>query len=102
MTKLPLEEQEVCLSMSLDEPGTWHCYTDSPKMQERLEEVGAVLVRTAKVGPGKFYTLKAEQIVLRKGKKELSPERKAQLGAQLNARRKTTSTPVFSGPIRAS
>lgn len=78
MTKLPLEEQETVLSMAGDDRATWHVYSDDKIQQARLEAVGAVLVRKARKGPGKFYTLRDDQVLFRKGKPQRGPVSEAQ------------------------
>lgn len=88
---LTLQEQETHLSMSADDRGTWHVYSDDPVMQRRLESIGAELVKVAADGIGKHYALPANQITFRKPPKPLSDERKAQLAEQL---RRQSNPPV--------
>lgn len=82
--KLTVEEQEVHLSMSADEPGMWHAYTDYPKWQRKLESIGAHLVRVAEDGIGRFYTLPANQVSFRR-QRVLSKAHKAQLAERMRA-----------------
>jgi len=84
---LTQQEQETNLSMSADDRGTWHVYSDDPVMQRRIESVGAKLVRTAADGVGKHYELPANQITIRKAIKPMSDARKAELGTRLRALR---------------
>lgn len=82
---LTLQEQETHLNMTADDRGAWHVYSDDPVMQRRFEAVGATLVRTSADGIGKHYTLPASQITIRKARKPMSKERKAQLANRLRA-----------------
>jgi hypothetical protein len=88
---LTLEEMETALTMCADDRGTWQVFSDDPVMQRRLEAIGATLVRPANNGIGKFYTLRADQVLLRKGKRELSEDTKAQLANRMRAMRSTPS-----------
>jgi hypothetical protein len=88
---LTLEEMETALTMSADDRGTWQVFSDDPVMQRRLEAIGATPVRTANTGSGKFYTLRADQVLIRTGKRKMSEAQKAQLGDRLRAMRSTPS-----------
>lgn len=88
---LTQQEQETILSMSAFDRNFWHVYSDDPVMQRRLEGIGAKIVRVASDGIGKHYQLRADQVLLRKGKRELSEDTKAQLGDRLRAMRETPS-----------
>lgn len=92
MTNPTLAEMETNLSMAADDRGTWYVYSDDPVMQRRLESIGATLVRPSTNGSGKHYTLRADQITFRKGKRVLSDERKAQLANRMRTMRKDTVT----------
>ena len=89
MVTLTLEEQEVHFSMSADDPDTWYCYCDYPKWQRRLEAMGAILVRVSNDGMGRHYTLRADQVSLRKGnqKQNLTDEERAQRSQRMKALR---------------
>lgn len=80
---LTQEEQETHLSMVAADRGTWEVYSDDPVMQRRLEAIGAepFTYGNETLG-GKHYRLRADQVVLRKGKKTVSDaqrERMSQL-----------------------
>lgn len=92
MSNLTLQEQETHLNLTADDRSTWSVYSDDAVMQRKLESIGAKLVRVSADGLGKHYTLRADQITFRKGKRELSPERKAQLAARMRAMRTNTVT----------
>lgn len=87
MANLTLAETETHLNMSADDRGTWHIYSDDAVMQRRIEAAGATLVRVASDGIGKHYTLRANQVTIRKARQPYSKERKAQLAEQLRAAR---------------
>ncbi len=92
--KLTLEEQETHLNMTADNRGMWAVYSDDPVMMRRLESIGAQLVREERSG-GRHYELRADQVVLRKGKRQLSEAQRAvldrarQLAADADQRRAT-------------
>lgn len=82
------EERETCLNMMADDRSTWHCFSEDPVMQRKLEKIGAVLIRETANGSGKFYTLRANQVSFRKGAKiEISQERRDQAAARLRSMR---------------
>lgn len=93
MATLTLAEQETHLSMVAENRGEWAVYSDDPVMMRRLESIGASLVKEER-GGGKHYTLRADQVTFRKGKRELSPERKAQLADRMRALAKDTVVTV--------
>lgn len=82
---LTLTEQETNLNLVADNRGTWHVYSDDPVMQRKFEAIGAVLVREDKYGPGKHYTLRADQVLLRRGKPKRQPLTEEQ-GRELSKR----------------
>lgn len=88
---LTLQEMETHFNMSADNRATWHVYSDDPVMMRRLESVGATFVRGDSFG-GKHYTLRADQILIRKGKRALSEDTRVQLAERLRALRPTPST----------
>lgn len=90
MANLTLEEMETSLYCNATDRGTWHVYSDDPVWQRRLEAAGATLVQETH-GGGKKYTLRADQITFRKGKRVISDERKAQLAARLRAQSENTT-----------
>lgn len=85
--RLSLSEQEIHFSMSGDDPDTWYAYTDYPRWQRKLESVGAELVRDD--GIGKHYRLRADQVLIRKGKRVVpEAQRKAAAKRLRDGRRK--------------
>lgn len=71
-----LSETETHLNMVADERGVWHVYSDDRVMQVKLEKAGAVLVKEH--GDAKWYTLRSDQIVIRKGKRKMTEEQMRQ------------------------
>lgn len=75
-------ERETCFNMVAEDRNVIHAFSDDPVMQRRIERVGGELVREE--GPSKWYTLRADQLLLRKGKRKsapMTPERLAALHA---------------------
>jgi hypothetical protein len=85
VAELANEERETMLNMTADNRGVWLCFSDDPVMMKKLEEVGE-FVRV--VGQGKEYRLRADQITIRKGKRAMSDERRAQLATHMRGVRK--------------
>jgi hypothetical protein len=69
MSKLLPEERETVLHMTGDNRDDWFVYSDDPYMMRRLDKLAEV-VRI--VGSGKEYRIRADQILLRKGKRQVS------------------------------
>lgn len=85
MTKLTSQEIETHLSQTAADRTIWEIYTDDAVTQRKFESIGAKLIKTNADGTGKFYTIRAEQISFRKGKKVLSEAHKKQLGDRMRA-----------------
>lgn len=86
---LPLCDQEIHINQAMDDPSTWHVFTDSPKWQRRLEKMGVPVVRVMGDGVGREYKLRLDQILFRKGKMALSAAERSQRSARMQAMRKT-------------
>lgn len=91
MNDLSNEERETHFNMTGDDHGVWLVYSDDPFWIRRLDAI-AEFVRN--VGHGKEYRLQADQLTLRKGKRQLSAEHKAQLADRMRSLRQTTSSAV--------
>jgi hypothetical protein len=91
MVELANEERETHLNMTGDNRGLWVCFSDDPVMMKKLD---AVALFVEAIGQGKEYHLRADQLSFRKGKRQLSDERKAQLAARMRSLRKNTVTTV--------
>lgn len=89
MTSLSLEEQETHLNMTAENRAVWQVYSDDPVMQRRLERIGAVLTKEEPSG-GRHYSLRADQVLLRKGKRQVSDEQRRRAIQQLAKLRKET------------
>ena len=79
------EETETSLYQNAADRGTWNLFTDDPVWQRRLESYGIAPVRTE--GESKLYTLRADQVVIRKGKRKTSPEQAAAFRERMAAAR---------------
>lgn len=78
------EERETHLSMTADDRSIWIVFSDDPVMMRRLDAI-AEFVRN--VGEGKEYRLRADQLTLRRGKRQLSEAQRAKLAKRLAAMR---------------
>lgn len=84
-TPLTAAEQETHLSLVADDRNIWFVESNDPVMMRRLESIGAIFVREM-FGGGREYTLRADQVLLRKGKAKRGPLSDAQRAAlQRNA-----------------
>lgn len=77
-------ERETCLNMTADDHSTWLVFSDDPYWMRRLDSI-AEFVRN--VGEGKEYRLRADQLTLRRGKRQLSEAQRAKLAKRLAAMR---------------
>ena len=91
MTDLANSERETHLNMTADNRNEWVVFSDDPVMMRKLDTI-AEFVKT--VGEGKEYRLRTEQLSFRKGKRELSAERKAQLAERMRSLRRNTVVTV--------
>ena len=73
-------EMETCLQLCADDRQRWHVYSDDPVMQRHMEAIGAELCQSH-FGGGKTYTLRADQITFRRGKRAFSTEQAKALRA---------------------
>ena len=67
--------------MVADDRASWHVASNDPIMQGRLQRIGAELVRT--VGETRFYRLRADQVLLRKGKRQMSEQERTERAERL-------------------
>lgn len=67
---LQTDERETHLSMAGNEHGHWEVFTDDPFWIRRFERLGIEPVRV--VGSGRQYRLTADQVMIRKGKRQVS------------------------------
>lgn len=87
---LSLAEVETHLNLVADNRNTWHVYTDDPVMQGKFEKIGAVLIKEDKHGPGRHYTLRANQVSFRRGIKPTRTEAQVLQAQKLAASRRNT------------
>lgn len=87
---LTLQEQETHLNMTADDRGTWYCYTDDPVMIRRLDSIGADLTKREAHG-GCHYVLRADQLLLRKGKRQVSEAQRQAAGERMRQMHAQTS-----------
>jgi hypothetical protein len=60
-------EGETHLNMTADDRQHWQVASNDPVLQARLERIGAVTLSVA--GATRFYRLRADQVLLRRGKR---------------------------------
>lgn len=75
-----LEERETHLNMTGDDRQTWEVFTDDPVMIGRLDKISEA-IKT--VGEGKVYRLRADQVLLRKGKRAVSDAQRKKLAERM-------------------
>ena len=79
-------ERETHISMAGDDHSQWLVFSDDPYWQRRLDRIAV----GAPVGAGKMYTLRAEQVLLRKGKRTVSDAQRAAMAEGAKFMRKST------------
>lgn len=67
-------ERETMLNMAADDRSGWIVFSDDDVMMRRIESANAEFVRV--VGAGKEYRLRADQVLIRKGKRTVSNEQR--------------------------
>lgn len=83
-------ERETHLNLSADDRSTWEVFSDDPVMMARLDKIAEVAVA---VGGGKRYRLRADQVVLRTGKRRVSEAQRLQMVERLRNMRRATVAP---------
>ena len=86
MGELEIAERETHLNMTGDDHDTWIVYSDDPYMMRKLDKIAEFVKR---VGWGKEYKLRAEQVTFRTGKNRVSDERRVELADHMRRVRKT-------------
>lgn len=74
-------ERETHLNMTGDDHETWSVFSDDPYMIRRLERIGAERVKPQ--GAGYVFRLRADQVLLRKGKRTVSAATRKKLSFNL-------------------
>ena len=80
-TELQPEERETHLNMTGDNHNEWEVFTDDPYWIRRLEKMGIAPVK--RVGFGFQYRLSADQVLIRKGKPQVSEATRLARSARL-------------------
>ena len=88
-TKLTLDEMETHASMVASDRSVWEIQTDDPVWIARLDKIATAYKTSA---TGKWYRLRADQILVRKGKREISEETRAKRAEQLQRMRAKQQT----------
>lgn len=73
-------ERETHLNMTADDRSVWIVFTDDLVMMRRLDAI-AEFVRA--VGSGKEYRLRADQVLIRAGKRTVSEENKRKFAERM-------------------
>ena len=88
-----LDEQETTFTIDATDRNLVRVYSNDSVFIARLEKVGAKVHRACADG-GMFYDLHADQWLLRKGRRQMSPEQRAETTARLAAMRKGSASPA--------
>lgn len=83
MADRTLAETETALSQSADNRNEWELFTEDAVWQRRMAAMGVAPVRVQ--GESMWYKLRADQVVIRKGKRAVSPEQAAAFRARMTA-----------------
>jgi hypothetical protein len=96
---LTLAEQETIIYSNATDRSAWEVCTSDPVWQRRLEALGAQCIRER--GATKWYALADGQLLLRKGKRNVSEEQRAQSAARMRSMRQTQQPVLGSTPKQA-
>ena len=80
MANQTLDEQETHFSIIASDRKVIHVFSDDVVWMARLDKI-ATFVRNT--GGGKEYTLRADQLLVRKGKRQMSDAQKAAAGERM-------------------
>jgi len=89
MSILTQDEQETCFNIVASDRSKIHVFTDDPVWIGRLDKISTAIKVT---GEGKEYILRADQLVVRKGKKQVSEAQRAQMSERMRKLRSVLST----------
>ena len=78
-------EIETHLNMSAENRDAWEMATDDDVMKRRMERMG--IAPTRKQGDVCFYALTGANVVIRKGKRQMSEAQRAQAAERLRSMR---------------
>jgi len=79
--QLQPSERETHLSQTADDHTRWEVYTDDPLWIRRLERLGIAPYKV--VGTGRHYRLTNEQVLIRRGKPQVSEATRTARAARL-------------------
>jgi len=80
-------ERETHISMAGDDHTQWLVFSDDPFWQRRLDRIAV----GAPAGAGKMYVLRAEQVLLRKGKRLVTDAQRAAMAERARFMRKNAN-----------
>lgn len=80
ITPLAADEMETHFNQCADDRSKWECTTEDPVWIARLDKIA----EGVPVGWGKRYILRDDQVLVRTGKRQLSPEAKQRMTQRLN------------------
>jgi hypothetical protein len=89
------KERETAITMSSEDHSQWHVWTDDPYMMRRLDR----LTEGEPAGNGKRYTLRADQLLLRKGKRQVSDAQRRAGANNLKTPSQTKSFHAEAGAV---
>lgn len=92
--ELSPDERETNISMTGDNHDSWTVYSDDPYWQRRIEKLG---VPFEVCGAGRRYRLTADQVLLRKGKRQVSEAQRRAFAQNAHFGGKT---PVVTGELQ--
>lgn len=88
MNELSNAERETHFNIMADDRSKVYVFSDDPVWMQRLDRIAT----GAAHGSGKKYELRIDQLVVRKGKKQVSEAQRAQLSARMRSMRHAHST----------
>lgn len=76
-----LDHRETMFNMTADNHGEWECFTDDPYWIRRFEKLGIKPWKS--VGDGFKYKLRADQVLVRAKKREVSEENRRKFAERM-------------------
>lgn len=80
-------ETESALMQTADDRSVWRMYTADPVVIRKMEAIDAELLRDYDDHQGKLFLVRADQVIFRRGKRQLSETSKAALVERLHEAR---------------
>lgn len=97
-----MSERETMMNLIASDRTSWEVFTDDPIMIAKFERIGAELIRVDKGGDGKFFKLRADQVVLRTGKRQVTEEQRQSAKENMRKLQESRKTPRAETPNKAS